>query len=41
MMSANLSEELQARHGVRAMPLRIDDEDLIVRGMYKTREGKL
>lgn len=40
-MSANLSKELQARHGVRSMPVRKDDEVMIVRGMYKTREGKV
>jgi large subunit ribosomal protein L26e len=40
-MSANLSKELQARHGVRSMPIRMDDEVLITRGMYKTREGKV
>merc|ERR1719444_558950 len=41
-MSANLSKELQARHGgVRSMPIRKDDEVIIVRGMYKTREGKV
>ena len=33
--------ELQARHGVRSMPVRKDDEVLISRGMYKTREGKV
>lgn len=41
IMSANLSKELQARHGVRSMPVRKDDEVMIVRGMYKTREGKV
>jgi len=41
IMSANLSKELQARHGVRSMPIRKDDEVMIVRGMYKTREGKV
>jgi large subunit ribosomal protein L26e len=40
-MSANLSKELQARHGVRSMPIRKDDEVLINRGVYKTREGKV
>ena len=40
-MSANLSKELQARHGVRSMAIRKDDEVLIVRGVYKTREGKV
>ena len=41
LMSSNLSKELQARHGVRSMPIRKDDEVLITRGMYKTREGKV
>merc|ERR1712157_190738 len=41
LMSANMGKELQARHGVRSMPIRKDDEVLIVRGMYKTREGKV
>jgi len=41
LMSANLSKELQARHNVRSMPIRQDDEVLVVRGMYKTREGKV
>jgi large subunit ribosomal protein L26e len=41
LMSANLSKELQARHGVRSMPIRKDDEVTITRGMFKTREGKV
>lgn len=41
LMSANLSKELQARHGVRSMPIRKDDEVLITRGRFKTREGKV
>ena len=41
LMSANLSKELQARYGVRSMPIRKDDEVVISRGMYKTREGKV
>jgi large subunit ribosomal protein L26e len=42
LMSAPLSKELQARHhGVRSMPLRKDDEVMIVRGIYKSREGKI
>ncbi|EED92031.1 RL26, ribosomal protein 26 60S large ribosomal subunit [Thalassiosira pseudonana CCMP1335] len=41
LMSANLSKELQARHGVRSMPIRKDDEVLVVRGMFKGREGKV
>ena len=41
LMSANLSKELQARHGVRSMPIRKDDEVIITRGLFKTREGKV
>jgi large subunit ribosomal protein L26e len=41
LMSASLSKELQNRHGVRSMPIRKDDEVMIVRGMYKSREGKV
>lgn len=41
LMSANLSKELQTRYGVRSMPIRKDDEVVITRGMYKTREGKV
>jgi large subunit ribosomal protein L26e len=41
LMSANLSKELQTRYGVRSMPIRKDDEVVITRGLYKTREGKV
>jgi large subunit ribosomal protein L26e len=41
IMSANLSKELRNRHGVRSMPIRKDDEVLVVRGTYKKREGKV
>lgn len=41
IMSANLSKELRTRHSVRSMPIRKDDEVMITRGLYKTREGKV
>lgn len=41
LMSAPLSKELRARHGVRSMSLRKDDEVQIVRGSFKSREGKI
>lgn len=42
IMSAPLSKELRAEHaGVRSLPIRKDDEVLIVRGTYKGREGKV
>ncbi|GMH87565.1 hypothetical protein TL16_g10897, partial [Triparma laevis f. inornata] len=41
LMSANLSKELQAKHNVRSMPVRVDDEVTVVRGAFKNREGKI
>jgi large subunit ribosomal protein L26e len=34
-MSAPLSKELRAKHNVRSMPVRKDDEVLVTRGHYK------
>ena len=34
-MSAPLSKELRAKHSVRSMPLRKDDEVVVTRGHYK------
>ncbi|PWN46675.1 putative 60S ribosomal protein L26 [Violaceomyces palustris] len=41
IMSASLNKELRAEHGVRALPIRKDDEVLIVRGASKGSEGKI
>ncbi|GMK54059.1 hypothetical protein CspeluHIS016_0106450 [Cutaneotrichosporon spelunceum] len=41
IMSAPLSKELRATHGTRSIPIRKDDEVLIVRGKYKGRDGKV
>jgi len=41
LMSASLSKELRGKHSVRALPIRKDDEVMIVRGQYKGREGKV
>ncbi|KAF9363729.1 60S ribosomal protein L26 [Mortierella sp. NVP85] len=40
-MSASLSKELREKHSVRSIPIRKDDEVLVVRGSYKGREGKV
>ncbi|KAF2652859.1 ribosomal protein L24, partial [Lophiostoma macrostomum CBS 122681] len=40
-MSAPLSKELREKHNVRSIPIRKDDEILIVRGTHKGREGKI
>ena len=42
LMSAPLSPELRSKHiGVRAVPVRKDDEVQVVRGTFKNREGKV
>mmetsp|Transcript_9657 Transcript_9657/g.28887 ORF Transcript_9657/g.28887 Transcript_9657/m.28887 type:complete len:137 (-) Transcript_9657:360-770(-) len=41
IMSASLSKELQAKYNVRSVPLRKDDEIMVVRGIYKNREGRV
>ncbi|KAK6903240.1 60S ribosomal protein L26-like 1 [Kwoniella mangroviensis CBS 10435] len=40
-MSSPLSKELRKQHTARSIPIRKDDEVLIVRGKYKGREGKV
>merc|ERR1711870_122815 len=41
LMSAPLSKDLRTKYGVRSVPIRRDDEALIVRGHYHDREGKV
>uniref|UniRef100_A0A6U4Q4P8 KOW domain-containing protein n=1 Tax=Neobodo designis TaxID=312471 RepID=A0A6U4Q4P8_NEODS len=41
LMSAPLSKELKAKHQVRAMPVRKDDEVRVTRGAFKGKEGKI
>merc|ERR1712146_731659 len=41
IMSAPLSKDLVAKYNVRSMPVRKDDEVMVVRGTYKNREGKI
>jgi len=40
-MSAPLSKELREKYNVRSIPIRKDDEVLVVRGSNKGREGKI
>ena len=40
-MSAPLSQELRAKHGVRSIPVRKDDEVQVVRGTYKVNFAEL
>ncbi|CAH7688574.1 large subunit ribosomal protein L26e [Phakopsora pachyrhizi] len=41
IMSSSLSKELKSKYNVRSMPIRKDDEVLVVRGSFKGREGKV
>jgi large subunit ribosomal protein L26e len=41
IMSAPLSKELREKYKVKSMPIRQDDEVMIVRGKFADREGKV
>ena len=41
LMSSRLCRELRAKHSVRAMPVRKDDEVKVLRGKFKGTEGKV
>ncbi|PLW18342.1 hypothetical protein PCANC_07510 [Puccinia coronata f. sp. avenae] len=41
IMSSGLSKDLRAKYNVRSMPIRKDDEVVVVRGAFKGREGKV
>lgn len=40
-MSAPLSKELREKYNVRSLPIRREDEVMIVRGQFADREGKV
>ena len=40
-MSAPLAKDLRTKHGVRAVPIRIDDEVTVTRGHYKGNSGRV
>ena len=41
LMTAPLSKELRSKYNVRAVPIRKDDEVMVVRGYQHDREGKV
>merc|ERR1711918_184626 len=41
IMSAHLNKELSNKHHVKSMPIRKDDEVIVVRGINRGREGKV
>ena len=40
-MSASLSKDLRKKHGIRSVPIRKDDEVVVVRGTNKGHKGKV
>lgn len=40
-MSANLSNELRKKHGIKSLPVRRDDVVKIIRGNFTGTEGKI
>ena len=40
-MSATLSKDLRKKHGVRSVPIRKDDEVVVMRGTNKGHKGKV
>jgi len=41
LLSANLSKDLRAKYNVKSMPVRREDEVMVVRGNYKDSKGKV
>ncbi|CAJ0581401.1 unnamed protein product, partial [Mesorhabditis spiculigera] len=41
LMSAPLTKELRTKHGIRAIPIRTDDEVTVTRGHYKGNNGRV
>ena len=41
LMSASLSKDLRKKHGIRSVPVRKDDEVLVVRGTNRGQKGKV
>merc|ERR1712093_720651 len=41
IMSAHLNKDLSRKHHVKSMPIRKDDEVIVVRGSHRGREGKV
>ncbi|VDK18770.1 unnamed protein product [Anisakis simplex] len=41
LMSAPLAKDLRIKHGVRSIPIRMDDEVTVVRGHYKGNAGRV
>ena len=41
IMSSPLTKELRQKHGIRAIPIRVDDEVVVTRGRHKGNNGRV
>ncbi|CAD6192061.1 unnamed protein product [Caenorhabditis auriculariae] len=41
IMSAPLTKDLRVKHGIRAIPIRIEDEVVVMRGRHKGNSGRV
>ncbi|CAI4231028.1 unnamed protein product [Auanema sp. JU1783] len=41
IMSSPLVKDLRAKHGIRAIPIRVDDEVVVTRGRHKGNNGRV
>eukprot|EP00919_Chromeraceae_sp_WS-2016_P016980 GHVR01040587.1.p1 GENE.GHVR01040587.1~~GHVR01040587.1.p1 ORF type:complete len:141 (+),score=7.74 GHVR01040587.1:589-1011(+) len=41
IMSSTLSKDLRKKHGIRSVPIRKDDEVVVLRGTHKSHKGKV
>ncbi|CAJ0945512.1 unnamed protein product, partial [Mesorhabditis belari] len=41
LMSSPLTKDLRAKHGIRSIPIRTDDEVTVTRGHYKGNSGRV
>ncbi|KAK6058194.1 ribosomal protein L24 [Cooperia oncophora] len=41
IMSAPLTKELRAKHGIRSIPIRVDDEVIVMRGRHRGNTGRV
>src|SRR3989344_7989081 len=40
-LSAHLSDELRKKHGIKSIPVRKDDEVVVMRGTFAEKKGKI
>ncbi|WP_323677928.1 50S ribosomal protein L24, partial [Halorubellus sp. PRR65] len=41
IMSSPLTKDLRGKHGIRSIPIRVDDEVVVMRGRHKGNNGRV